>query len=365
MQFTRRDLLRSGLAAGAALSLAPGLRSLACAADGVDGGLLVVVRRRGACDGLHLISPSSDADFIAARISALRVAADGARAGPALANGLDPQVDFRLQDAAPGLAELYKSGQLAFVPAAGLPAETRSHFVATDMIERGIGDNAALARATSGWLARYQQGLGLLRPRAAAAAAGSPGGAFEASATVLAIPDLGGGFGMPGGPHVAEVLSRMYGAAPGPVAAAGRTALSAMPLGDRRVARDPQNHPQPYVPERNVNYDPAGDLARPLKTVAQLAKMDIGLQVATADIGGWDTHEGQPGRFRNAVGRFSAGLAAFYEDMWRYHDRLLLVTLSEFGRRLRSNRSNGTDHGRPGVMAVLRGHGSVGGVVGA
>src|SRR5258708_1163077 len=328
MQFTRRDLLRSGLAAGAALSLAPGLRSLAFAADGVDRGLLVVVHLRGGCDGLHLISPASDADFIAARISAVRVAADGAQAGHALANGLDSHVDFRLHDAATGLAELYKSGQLAFVHAAGLPAETRSHFVATDMIERGIADNAALARATSGWLARYQQGLGLLRPGAAVAAAGSPGGDFEASATVLAIPDLGGGFGLPGRPPAPRVPSRL--------------------------SRKPP--PAPSGRERTVNSGRGGDPPRPLKAGAQPGKMDLGLRGAPADIGGWDTHEGQPGRFRNAVGRFSAGLAAFYEDMWRYHDRLLVVTISEFGRRLRSNRSNGTDHGRAGVMAWLRGN---------
>jgi uncharacterized protein (DUF1501 family) len=83
--------------------------------------------------------------------------------------------------------------------------------------------------------------------------------------------------------------------------------------------------------------------------------MDIGLQIATVDIGGWDTHENQPGRFRNAVDRLSSGISAFYEDMARDHDRLVLVTVSEFGRRLRSNRSNGTDHGRAGVMAVLGG----------
>jgi uncharacterized protein (DUF1501 family) len=89
--------------------------------------------------------------------------------------------------------------------------------------------------------------------------------------------------------------------------------------------------------------------------VAQLAKMQIGLQVATADIGGWDTHENQPGRFRNCVERLSAGISAFYADMARFHDRLILVTVSEFGRRLRSNRSNGTDHGRAGVMMALGG----------
>jgi uncharacterized protein (DUF1501 family) len=195
----------------------------------------------------------------------------------------------------------------------------------------------------------------LTRPGTSVSASGAPSGEFQASPSALAVPDLGGGFGAPGGPQVNDVLQRLYAEARGSAGTAGRAALAAMQLLDQRVPRDAQNHPQQYAPEHNVNYDPSGDLGRPLKTVAQLAKMEIGLQVATVDIGGWDTHENQPGRFNNAVARLSTGISAFYEDMWRYHDRLVLVTVSEFGRRLRSNRSNGTDHGRAGVMAVLGG----------
>jgi uncharacterized protein (DUF1501 family) len=354
MTLTRRAMLRSGLAAGAALALEPGVGRLAFAADGPDRGLLVIVHLRGGCDGLNFISPATDPDFIAARVSELRVAADGKDAGHALANGPDRQIDFRLHASAAGLAELYNGGQLAFIHAAGLTDGTRSHFVATDMIEHGVAGGVALARSTSGWLTRYQQALALSRPGTSVSAAAAPSGEFQGSASALAVPDLSGGFGAPGGgPQVNDVLQRLYAAAPGPAGAAGRASLGAMQLLDQRLPRDAQNHPQPYVPEHNVNYDPAGDLGRPLKTVAQLAKMEIGLQIATVDIGGWDTHENQPGRFRNAVERLSAGISAFYEDMWRYHDRLILVTVSEFGRRLRSNRSNGTDHGRAGVMAVL------------
>lgn len=356
MGFTRRDLLRTGFATGAALGLGPGIGRLAFAADGVDRGLLVVVHLRGGCDGLHLVSPATDPDFIAARVSDLRVSIDGPDAGHALPHGPDPHIDFRLHAAANGLAELYQGGHLAFLHAVGLTDGTRSHFVAIDMIEHGVANGAALARSTSGWLTRYQQGLALDRPGVAASAAAALSGEFQGSSTALAVPDLGGGFGTPGGPQVTEVLSRLYGNAPGPAAAAGRAALGAMQLIDQRVEHDAQNHPKPYVPEHETVYDPAGDLARPLKTVAQLAKMDIGLQVATVDIGGWDTHEGQPGRFRGCVDRLSRGISAFYEDMWRFHDRLIVVTISEFGRRLRSNRSNGTDHGRAGVMAVLGGN---------
>ena len=352
MLITRREILGSGAATAALLGLTPGITRLAFAADGVDRGLLVVVHLRGGCDGLNLISPASDPDFIAARVSELRVATEGQDPGYQLAGGADAGIDFRLHSAAGGLAELYKSGQLAFIHAVGLTDATRSHFVATDMIEHGIAGNAALARTNSGWIARYQQALA--NGCMAVAAAGAPSGDLAGSASALAVADLSGGFGAPGGPQVNDVLHRLYNRPAEPVVAAGRAALDAMQLLDQHVPRDQQNHPLSYVGE-GVNYDPAGDLARPLKTVAQIAKMQIGLQVATVDIGGWDTHEGQPGRFRNAVTRLSTGISAFYADMARYHDRLILVTISEFGRRLRSNRSNGTDHGRAGVMAVLGG----------
>lgn len=110
-----------------------------------------------------------------------------------------------------------------------------------------------------------------------------------------------------------------------------------------------------YQPEGGASYDSAAEFGRPLKTLAPLVKLDLGFEASTVDIGGWDTHEYQPGRFKNAVEHLSNGIAAFWNDTARYHDRLILVTLSEFGRRLRSNKSQGTDHGRGNVMMVLGG----------
>jgi uncharacterized protein (DUF1501 family) len=364
MKPTRRDLLLAGFAAGLTVGLdgflpLPGLRRLAFAAEpAARSGLLVIVHQRGGCDGLNLISPADDADFIAARGSDLRVAADGAEPGHALANGAAAAIDFRLHPAAKGLAEVYDSGHLAFIHAAGLTNATRSHFVATDMIERGVADNGALARTGDGWLTRY---LASLRNAGLAVdAAPALSGEFMRWPAALAVPDLAGGFAPPGGPQVDDVLGRLYRDAPGDVGAAGRDALAAMRAIDASLPHDAQHKVVAYQAEPGVNYDLAGDLGRPLRTVAQLAKLAIGLEFAAVDIGGWDTHEYQPGRFRNAVERLSAGVAGFYNDMAQFHDRLIVVVLSEFGRRLRSNKSNGTDHGRGGVMAVLGG-GVVGG----
>jgi uncharacterized protein (DUF1501 family) len=355
MPLSRRLLLKTA-AAGAVSSWipAPGLSLFAAAAQPSERPLLVIVHLRGGADGLNLISPATDVDFVAARTSELRVAADGPSAGYALANGPDPKIDFRLHAAAGGIAELYQSGVLAIVHAAGLTDSTRSHFVATDMIERGVADEASLARIRDGWLARYLQIDPAARTQAGAiSAAGAVSGELMGWGHALAVPDLAGGFAPAGGPQAHEVLTRLYASAGDPVSDAGRSALAAMATIDRAVLRDPRGAAIPYSPDAGVSYDEAAEFGRPLKTLAQLIKMDIGLDVATVDIGGWDTHEYQPGRFKNAVTRLSNGLAAFWNDTTRYHDRMVVVTVSEFGRRLRSNRSMGTDHGRAGVMMVL------------
>jgi uncharacterized protein (DUF1501 family) len=355
MPFSRRTFLQSA-AAGAAIASTPvpGLRLQAFAATSGERPLLVVVHLRGGADGLNLISPATDPDFIAARTSELRVAADGPNAGYPLANGADAKIDFRLHAAAGGLAELYKGGSLAVVHAAGLTDGTRSHFVATDMIERGVADEASLSRIRDGWLARYlRSDPRSTGPTAAVSAAGAVSGEFAGWSDALAVPDLGGGTQPAGGPQARDVLSRLYAGGQDAVSDAGRSALSAMAAIDRAVPRDAKGAVIPYQPESGASYDDAAEFGRPLKTLAQLIKMDLGVDIATVDIGGWDTHEYQPGRFRNAVTHLSNGLASFWNDMARFHDRMIVVTASEFGRRLRSNRSNGTDHGRAGVMMVL------------
>jgi len=348
---TRRSLLQT---AGAA-SLLPmaGLRNAVFAANpSANQPILIVLHLRGGCDGLNLVSPASDPNFIEARASELRVAADGANAGFALANGPAAGIDFRLHPSAGGLNELYKSGQLAFIHAAGLTNQTRSHFVATDMIERGVASDADLARTTTGWITRALQGRIGAVPAVAASATVS--GDLEGASLAMAIPDLAYGLAPAGGAPVAAALWQLYGGA-GAVNEAGRAAMQTMAGLDVRLPRDDQGRIKPYQPENGANYDPAADFARPLKTVTQLIKMEVGLSAVTLDYGAWDHHEYQAGRFKPQVERLSNGLAAFWNDLSAYHDRITLVTLTEFGRRLRSNRSNGTDHGRGSLMMVLGG----------
>ena len=358
MLITRRGILKSIGAAGvlgaSGILPIPGLRSLFFGANRTNT-ILVVLHLRGGCDGLNLISPASDQDFIAARASDLRVSADGKDAGYMLANGPAPDIDFRLHNSAGGLAELYKNGNLAFIHACGLTNATRSHFVATDMIERGVANDADLSRTTSGWLTRaLQSGKPLIPSVRAISANGTVSHDLDSLDYVMAIPSIEG-LGPIGGAPIGNALWQLYADQPGDVAAAGRIALELPADIDIKLPRDKDGHVIGYQPGTGVNYDQAGELQRPLRTIAQLIKMDMGLEVATLDFGDWDTHENQSGRFRNNVQRLSDGVTAFWNDMSAYHDRMVVVTVTEFGRRLRSNKSNGTDHGRSSVMTVLGG----------
>lgn len=351
---SRRTLLQSAAGLASGLVPVPGLVLRAFAASESNHPILIVVHLRGGADGLNLVSPATDPVFIAVRSTDLRVAVDGPDAGYALAESPDPTTEFRLHSAAGGLSELYGSGQLAFIHAAGLTDSTRSHFVATDMIERGVADAGGLPRIRDGWLTRYlarDHSTGI----AAVSAAGNVSGELLERADALAVPDLSGGLAPSGGPQAREVLTGLYATRHDVFAAAGRDALGAMATIDSHVPRDDKGAVIAYQPDPGTAYESAAEFGRPLKALAQLIKMDLGLEVATVDIGGWDTHEYQPGRFKAAVGRLSNGLSAFWNDMQRYHDRIIVVTISEFGRRLRSNRSNGTDHGRANVMMVLGG----------
>lgn len=355
---TRREILKALASVGLYGATMPfGLNNLVFSAEPSANPILIVVHLRGGCDGLNFISPASDPDFIAARAFELRVQADGKNAGYALEHGPTSNIDFRLHAAAGGLAELYKQGNLAFIHACGLTNATRSHFVATDMIESGVGTEAALSHAESGWLARAietqdKTSSSILQ---AVSINGTVTGDLKGINGAFAIPDANYGLPMVGGAGVATALWDMYSNHKGPVGEAGRLALQLPVLVDQKFGRNAQGHTLPYQPENGANYDKAGGFANALKLAARLIKMDVGLQAITLDYGNWDTHEYQQGRFRGLVEPLSNGLAAFWNDLSAYHSRMVVVTLTEFGRRLRSNKSGGTDHGRASLMAVLGG----------
>src|SRR5256712_13116284 len=115
--------------------------------------------------------------------------------------------------------------------------------------------------------------------------------------------------------------------------------------------------PGRYRPANGADY-PRGRLGKALLEIAQLIKADIGLQVAFADVTGWDTHVNQGATEGQLAGRLSElgeALAAFTRDVGERMRDVVVLTMSEFGRTVRENGSSGTDHGHATAMLVLGG----------
>jgi uncharacterized protein (DUF1501 family) len=115
--------------------------------------------------------------------------------------------------------------------------------------------------------------------------------------------------------------------------------------------------PEKYTPAAGANY-PRGRFGDSLRQVAQLVKANLGVEVAFADIGGWDHHvnEGSvQGQIANITRDFSQSIAAFWTDLGDLAEDTVIVTMSEFGRTARENGNRGTDHGHANVMFVLGG----------
>jgi uncharacterized protein (DUF1501 family) len=308
---------------------------------------LVVIFLRGGADGLSIVSPSGDKDYVAARPLPVRVARNGENPGHVIKNAA-ADVDFRFHHLAKDFAELYGAGELAVIHAAGLRDATRSHFDAEDRMER-----ASSTTSSGGWLGRW---LG----------AAKPDGILPALAVGSSAPDsLRGSFGI----AVADTLNGLR-AAPGHGWSNAIRSLLMSRLGDdqvlgastqkllllskaieARVALDKDGNLKTYVP--SLDYPADNPVADALKTVAQTIKLDLGLRVATVDFGGWDTHVDQAGQINNQIRLLSSGVMAFWRDLGKLQEQVSVVVMSEFGRRLKSNSSGGTDHGHGNLMMAL------------
>jgi uncharacterized protein (DUF1501 family) len=114
---------------------------------------------------------------------------------------------------------------------------------------------------------------------------------------------------------------------------------------------------QQYTPAAGVQY-PNTPFAQSLQQIAQLIKSNVGVEVAFAELGGWDTHANQGssrGRLANDLRSFGDGLAALYRDLGDQMRNIVILTMTEFGRAIRQNGSGGTDHGHASCLFVAGG----------
>ena len=311
--------------------------------------LFIYVFLRGGCDGLNLVGPANDPSYIAERPAELRVIDSGDQAGLMLDNAL-AGLDFRLHSKAPELKELYDQHTLAIIHAAGLTNGTRSHFDAQDIIERGTISNKNL---TEGWFTRYLQSspsITATQMFPSMAMGSTIPSSFLGSNSTLAIANIND-YRLRGDGRLNDVLGTLYNG-DSAIDKAAKETLNSINYINQHIVTDASGKPTPYLPESNASY-PDQPFGRSLKTLAQVIKMDMGLQVATVDYGGWDTHEYQTNHFNTLTEGLSKSLGAFYNDMANTNKKITLLVMSEFGRRLKSNKSGGTDHGHGNVMLVL------------
>ncbi len=344
---TRRHLF----AASTALAFTPSVRAFA-APQALGGPILVTVFLRGGMDSLGVLAPVDDRDYVADRPPEMRLLADGDK--PALKlDGAPAGHDFRLHPEMAALHELYQDKRVAFVHASGLANGTRSHFGAQELIERGIANPDESTHVNGGWMARWLAACGGAQGPAFAAVAGVPEELANHADTICAA-DLRFGMNLPGGKQAASVLKHLYGGGSGPVEHAALRTLNGIALIDGPM-RLPDGKAAPYQPTGGAAYDDT-EIGRGLLAVARVIRLDIGVRAFAVDMGGWDTHENQPPRLATLVGQLSHALAAFHAYLHDRLDRVVLVVMSEFGRRLRSNKSNGTDHGHAGLTIVSAPH---------
>lgn len=310
--------------------------------------ILVSIFQRGAMDGLMAVSPFNDQFLKAARPGLFMQASKGGNI-PSL---IDLDGRFGLHPAMQVFESVFREKRLAIVHGMGSPNNTRSHFDAQDYMESGTPFNKG---TSSGWLNRA---IGLLgheaTPFQAVSMTSSMPRSFYGEIPALAISNLQDfSIQMRGNPMNANRISKSFEelydqTASGLLKSTGKDSFDAVKMLQNTDLRN-------YKPTNDVVY-PTSPLGNSLKQIAQLIKMDVGLEVAFAESGGWDTHFNQGaanGIFARNVTDLSQCIMAFWKDMEVYQDDLTVMTMTEFGRTVKQNGTGGTDHGRASCNFIL------------
>lgn len=337
---------------------------------GKDGTILVVLQMAGGNDGLNMVVPYGDDAYHVAR-PRLAIPADQILKVNNYV-GLNPKLS--------GLKSLYDEGHLAVIQGVGYPNPNRSHFRSTEIWQTASDADQA---ESEGWLGRYFDnccsgadptvGVAIGEETPQAFAAKTPTGITfsrpeqfrfrssqpangQMSAEEMFFRQLNeSGASEETGPAAANEGASI-GAIPGKVKNnmgtldfLERTALDAQMSSDKvlAIARKYKS---------TVTY-PQGPLAASLNIIARMIAGGLATRVYYASQGGFDTHAGELNAHPRLMGYFNDAVAAFVADLKQQgnFDRVLLMTFSEFGRRVQENANGGTDHGAAAPMFVLGG----------
>jgi uncharacterized protein (DUF1501 family) len=310
--------------------------------------VLICLFQRGAVDALNMIVPHGDPSYYAMR-PLIAVPRPGRDAAP---SAIDLDGFYGLHPSLAPIKALWDRGLVAPVHAVGSPSSTRSHFDAQDYMESGTPDDKG---TRDGWLNRYLATEGTCEsckpsPFRGVAMASQTPRILDGAAATIAMNNLDQ-FAVRTTGTQAERLEALYrtGSADVVHAAGGEMFEAVKAL---RAA-----NPRQYVPRNGAEY-PRSPFGQHLRQIAQLIKADVGLEIAFADVGGWDTHVNQggaTGQLANRFDDFARSVSALVTDLGDRMADVTIMTMSEFGRTARQNGNGGTDHGHAGAMFVIGG----------
>jgi uncharacterized protein (DUF1501 family) len=332
---SRRGLLGGTLALAGASTMVGGAVVTASPASAESASsVLVVLSLRGAADGLSLVVPHADPVYYAAR-PRIAVPSDRLLAKDGM---------FGLHPAMTALVPMWTAGEVAAVHATGLPVANRSHFAAMEEMEDAdLGSSERV-----GWLNRLVNGTPGTSPLQGFSAGTStiPTSLVGPAATMSAgrVDDVE----LPGSDEDGrrqKSLRVMWHREKSTLGRSMRTTFEAISaFGPAQNAAD------------NHSTYPGTSLGQSLATAAQIIRGDVGVEVITVDQGDWDMHtdmgSADGGWMSSNAEELAGGIAAFFGDLGTQRSKVTLVTMSEFGRRVVENDSNGTDHGYGNVMFV-------------
>jgi uncharacterized protein (DUF1501 family) len=357
MKLSRRAMIKDGMLAVSAGMVMPAIFSRGVASamsQSLDGShiaqtatdrILIVVQMAGGNDGLNTVVPYTDPLYIKMRPTL----------GIAQSKVLTLDTRLGLHPNLAPLKKLWDAGHMAVVEGVGYPNQSLSHFQAMDIWQTldlsGNGSDGWLGKLVAGLV--DQQGhpfksldIGVQTAQALQSITTQVPTVSSVKAYAIA-PDPADG---DGGNARLQALMNLYNSYPktAPYAALlDTTALSAQD-GSRQLRQaDTTYHPA-------VTY-PTGPFAAGLKILAEAIVQDLGLRVGYVTLGGFDTHAGQSATHDALMTTLANGLSAFYNDLAGHSkaDKVVIMTWSEFGRRVEENGSLGTDHGTSAPMFVL------------
>ena len=342
---SRRVFLKDGAFALVSLGFAPSFlsRTVTAASQASRGKQLIAIFQRGAVDGLSVVVPHGEAEYYRAR-PGIAIA----RPGRANDGALDLDGFFGFNPRLASLEPIWRRNDLAIVHACGSPDSTRSHFDAQDYMETAT---PGVKSTEDGWLNRYLQARTVDTEssfRAVALTQQMPR-MLQGHAPAIAMSQIGQ-FSIRAQTMNDSFEAQYAGAADRVLNGTGRDAFDAMKT---LKSADPAR----YQPEHGADY-PRTAFGQALKQIAQLTRADVGLEVAFADIGGWDTHVNQgssQGQLATRLDDFSRSIAALVTDLGERMADTVVLTMSEFGRAVSENGNRGTDHGHGNAMMVIGG----------